>query len=71
MTTLDKINAAVDFLRAHGAKRDADCGGWVTESGDELASCPVESAEALRRELFRRDLNSGKTRTAITGYIEP
>ena len=70
MTTLDKINAAVDFLRAHGAKRDADSGGWFSESGDSLESCPVESADALRRALFRRDMEVNRVRTAVTGVIE-
>lgn len=43
MTTLDKINAAVDFLRAHGAKRDADCGGWFSADGQDLGNGPIES----------------------------
>lgn len=70
MTTKDRMDASIDFLRCHGAKRDAIYGIWVTESGDELASCPVESADALRRELFRRSFETDKVRTAVTGVIE-
>lgn len=70
MKTLDEINGAVDFLRCHGAKRDADCGGWFSESGDELGNGPIESAEALRRELHRADISSGKKRWLDGGKIE-
>lgn len=69
MKTLDEINGAVDFLRCHGAKRDADCGGWFSADGQDLGSEPIESAELLRRELFRRSFETDKVRTAITGII--
>ena len=64
------LNAAVDFLKCHGATRSSDRGLWFTESGGPLSSCPVESAESLRRELMRADMNSGKKRWLDGGKIE-
>lgn len=70
MIPINQLDGAVDFLRCHGAKRSADIGTWVSSTGDKLASCPVESAELLRRELFRRSFETDKVRTAVTGVIE-
>ena len=69
MNLLSKLDASVDFLRCHGAKRNADCGGWFSESGDPLGSEPIESAELLRRALHRADISSGKKRWLDGGKI--
>lgn len=69
MNLLSKLDASVDFLRCHGAKRDAIHGGWFSESGDELGNGPIESAEALRRALHRADISSGKKRWLDGGKI--
>lgn len=69
MTPINTMDGAVDFLRAHDCRRDAIAGLWITRDGDPLGSEPVESAELLRRELFRRDMEVNRIRTAITGII--
>ena len=69
MTPINQLDASVDFLRAHDCRRDAIAGLWITRDGDPLGSEPVESAELLRRALFRRDMEVNRVRTAITGII--
>ena len=49
--SVTEIDSALAFLQKHGCTRDQQRGLWTTESGEVLASDPVESAALLRRNL--------------------
>lgn len=48
--SLNEVNAAVEFLKKNGARRDS--GAWLGRDYEVLSSDPVKAARRLRRMLI-------------------
>jgi hypothetical protein len=59
MRILEQIDAAVEYLKEHGATRDPDTGLWMKD-GLALAGVPIEAAKQLRAHFIRQAVEKNR-----------
>lgn len=65
--SLNELDCAIDYLRQHGAARDAVCGQWTLPDGVALGANPILAAKALRTALIRKTIDD--TQRTGRGYF--
>jgi hypothetical protein len=59
---LEKIDAALEALRAAGCNRDADTGVWLDKTGAPLSAAgPLEAWRLMRRGILKRTVEAKRS----------